>query len=338
MPIIVSLLSQDKFSSSQPLLPAGCTVRFVEQFSADNIIKACEGADCLFSPASAGPIDSFVLENIPSIKIVQTMGVGFDHVDITAAGRLEIPVANVPGANATAVAEHAVGGLIALQRRYLETDAAVKAGNYTICRNKVLREGLGEVRGSRIGLVGFGNIAQEVAKIVLVLGASVSYCATRRKPPELERRFPVEYKPLDELLATNHIISLHIPLTAQTKEMIGARELALMPPGSLLINMARGEIVEPAALAEALETGRLAGAVIDTVAPEPPGADHPLLNLSAAAKSRLLITPHTGGVTVGSYKRMIEHAFQNMARAARGEVPENLVNGIARRAHPKSCY
>lgn len=334
MPKVVSLLSRDKFDSSQPIIPDGLTVFFLDKISDQNIIDACEGADCLFSSATAGAIGSFVIKNIPSIKIIQTMGVGFDHVDIPATVRLQIPVANVPAANATSVAEHAIGGLIAIQRRLLESHTEILAGDYLSCRNRVLRGGLREIRGSQIGLVGFGNIARQVAKIALVLGASVSYFATHRQPLAIERQFSVTYKSFEELLATSDIVSLHVPLTEQTRKLIGARELRLMRPGSILINTARGEILDQVALAEALETGHLLGAAIDTIAPEPPDPDHPLLRLSADAAKRLLVTPHTAGVTIGAYKRMIETAFENMARVVRGERPNNVVNGIIKRATP----
>jgi phosphoglycerate dehydrogenase-like enzyme len=331
MPTIVSLLEPDKFNSAQPEIPAGWTVRFLEHIADQEIIKACSGADCLFSATTAGPISGFVLENIPSIKIVQTMGVGFDHVDITAAPRLNIPVANNPGANATSVAEHTIGVMIALQRRLFETDSAIKAGIYSEFRNQILRDGLQEIRDSRIGLVGFGDIGRQVARIASLLGASVSYHARRRQPPEVELQYPVEYKSLDLLLSTSDIVSLHAPLNAETRGLIGARELELMPPGSILINTARGELLDQAALAAMLEKGRIAGAALDTLAPEPPGPHHPLLNLSESAAKRLLLTAHTAGVTVGAYKRMLQNAMANMVRAVRGDVPQNIVNGILKR-------
>ncbi|MDR3562794.1 MAG: 2-hydroxyacid dehydrogenase [Negativicutes bacterium] len=331
MPTIVSLLSEEKFRSAEPRVPDGWKILFLNQITDQEIIEACREADCLFAPPSAGPISSFVLENIPAISIVQTMGVGFDHVDIPASIRLGIPVANVPGANATAVAEHAIGALIALQRRMVEADAAIKAGSYLPSRNLMLREGLKEVRESRIGLVGFGNIGRQVARLALVMGASIAYFDPYRQPPEVERQFSAQYKTLDSLLATSDVISLHMPLNEQTGGLIGKRELALMPPGSILINTARGEIVDQSALVDALESGHLAGAAIDTVTPEPPGPEHPLFRLSAAAAKRLLVTPHTAGVTLGAYRRMIEGAIENMGRALSGELPKDIVNGVEKR-------
>lgn len=331
MATIVCLLSRDRFNSAGITVPDDLTIHFVEPFSDQAVIQACKGADCLFTPASAGKISSTILENIPSIKIIQAMGVGFDHVDILASIRLGIPVANVPGANATSVAEQTLGALIVLQRRLLESDAEIKAGNYLPFRNTILREGIKEIRDSKVGLVGFGNIGRSFAKIILALGASVSYFAPHRQPTEVERQFPIEYKTLDMLLSTSDVVSLHLPLNTETRWLIGARELALMPPGCILINTARGEILDHAALVEPLESGRLAGVALDTMDPEPPGPDHPLLHLSPNASRRLLLSPHTAGVTLGAYKRMIQGAMENMARAVRGEQPVNIVNGVNER-------
>ncbi|MGL5513953.1 MAG: NAD(P)-dependent oxidoreductase, partial [Sporomusa sp.] len=139
------------------------------------------------------------------------------------------------------------------------------------------------------------------------------------------------YKPLDELLATSDAVSLHVPLNDQTRNLIGAREFALMPRGSILINSARGEVLDQMALAAALEQGHLSGAAIDTFSPEPPGPDHPLLNLSPRAAKLLLLSPHTSGVTLGAVKRMLEEALKNIARVARSEEPQNIVNGIVTR-------
>jgi phosphoglycerate dehydrogenase-like enzyme len=331
MPTIVSLLTQDKFALANISIPEGYTIHFPSPLSDQTIINACKNSDCLFAPVSASSISAFVLANIPSIKLIQTMGVGFDHIDIPTSKRLGIPVANVPGANATSVAEHTIGSLIALQRRLVESDMQVKSGNYAPFRSTLLRKGLQEIFGCKIGLVGFGNIGRWVAKAALALGATVSYYAPHRLAPEVESQFPVEYKPLDILLSTSDVVSLHLPLNDQTRGLIGAKELDLMPPGSFLINTARGEILDQCALVAPLESGRLAGVALDTISPEPPTNDHPLLHLSEAASKRLLITPHTAGVTLGAYQRMIEAAMENMSRVIRGEPPVHIVNGIDKR-------
>lgn len=331
MATVVSMLSPKQFFSSRPVIPDGLKVVFLEHFSDEEIIKACEGAEGVLTVGSAALISSFIIERIPTIKIIQSIGAGFDRVDIPASIRAGIPVANMPGANSTSVAEYVIGSLIALQRRMPESDEEIKAGNYLAFRNRILGEGLGEVRGSRLGLVGFGNIAKQVAVIASLLGASVSYYSSRQQSPIVEKQYSAVYKPLDELLATSDAVSLHVPLNDQTRNLIGAREFALMPRGSILINSARGEVLDQMALAAALEQGHLSGAAIDTFSPEPPGPDHPLLNLSPRAAKHLLLSPHTSGVTLGAFKRMIEGALENIARVARSEEPQNIVNGIVTR-------
>lgn len=184
---------------------------------------------------------------------------------------------------------------------------------------------------SKIGLIGLGAIGRHVAKLAGMLGASVSYYDVYRPSPEVEAELKTDYKALDDLLMTSEIISTHVPLSDQTRNLIGRRELALMPADSLLINTARGEIIDQAALAESLEQGHLAGAAIDTLSPEPPGPNHPLLNLSPAASKRLLVTPHIAGATVGANKKMISVGLENMLRVLRGEPILTTVNGITRR-------
>lgn len=329
---IISLLAPDKFNSANVAVPRDFSIRFVTPYSESAVITACKEGNYLFSPASAGKITAGILSNIPTIRLVQTMGVGFDHIDIAASRQIGVPVANMPAANAVSVAEQTLGLLIALQRRLLESDAAIKQGNYSSFRNAVLSAGLQEIYGSRVGLIGFGNIARAVARIFLTLGAKVSYFTPRRQSADIERQYSVEYKELDELLASSDVISLHLPLNEKTRGLIGARELSLIAQGSFLLNTARGEILDQKALADCLEAGHLAGAALDTVSPEPPDSRHPLLQLSATASARLLLTPHTAGVTLGAYKRMIEGALRNMSRIEQGRLPENIVNGIFARA------
>lgn len=329
MPIIVSLLSKDKMETAGVDFPKGWAFRFLESITDEEIILASQGADCLFVPASAAMLSDRVLENIPSIKLIQTFGAGFDHIDIAATIRMKIPVANVPGQNAVSVAEFAIGSIIALQRRFIESDAEIKSGNYLNFRNNLLRKGTQEIYGSKIGLIGFGAIGQKVARIAQNLGAEVSYHALHRRSREIESQF--QFKSLECLLLTSDIVSLHIPLTELSRGLLGQRELKLMKEGSFLINTARGEIVDQIALAKVLEAGHLAGAAIDTFYPEIPGPDHPLLNLSPLAQRRLLVTPHIAWATTGSFQRMIETAIVNMKRVLRGEIPENIVNGISER-------
>lgn len=328
MPAIVVMIPRNRIEAAGVSLPGNWEPRFLEAPSAAEIIAACRGAQAIITLGSVANIGADIIENLSGVKLIQCFGAGFNHVDLAAAGRMGIAVANSPGENAATVAEFTIGAIIALQRRLIESDAAIKAGDYAAFRKRALDAGLGEIGGSRLGLVGFGNIGQQVARIAGLLGASVSYFTAHRRPPALERELAVAYRPLADLLAESDIVSLHVPLNGATRGLIGERELSLMPTGSLLVNTARGEVVDQAALAAALEAGRLAGAAVDTLWPEPPGAGHPLLNLSPAASRRLLVTPHTAGVTAASFRRMLAASVANVERVLRGETPANIVGGI----------
>jgi phosphoglycerate dehydrogenase-like enzyme len=245
-----------------------------------------------------------------------------------AAAEIGIPVANVPAENITTVAEFTLAAWIALQRRMCLADRRVKAGDYVGIREIFFKPGLREVADTRLGLVGLGGIGRRVAEIAGLLGAWIAYYDPYRAPEAVEKRLQAVYMPLDRLLAESDVISLHVPLTAETRGLIGSRELGLLPRGAILINTARGEIVDPAALAAALESGHLSGAAIDTVFPEPPPPDHPLLNLSPEAADRLLITPHVAGLTASAFSRLLRAALANLVRTAAGEAPRNVVNGV----------
>ena len=328
MPVVVMFISQSRVASEQIAMPSDWQLRFLETRDEETIIDACRDADCIVSVGSVADINARIIESCPTLRFIQCLGAGFNQVDLAAATRRKIPVANSPGQNAATVAEFTIGSIIALQRRILESDAEIKAGRYAAFRLQALDEGLREIGGSRIGLVGIGNIGLQVAKIAVQLGASVSYHSPNRRPTDLESQFDLTYQSLENLLSTSDIVSLHVPLNESTRGLIGAPELAGMKSGSLLVNTSRGPVVDQAALAQALESGHLAGAAIDTFDPEPPGQDHPLLQLSPTAQRRLLLTPHTAGVTLPSLRRMLASCTANLERFLRGEPIKNQVNQV----------
>lgn len=331
MPKIVSLVSKFRFETSNIPFPAGWEFCFLESPSDDEIIGACQGADCLLVLAVGVNINLGILANIPDVRLIQTIGAGYDSIDIAGAALQGIPVANAPGQNTNSVAEYTIGMITALQRKILISDREIKAGNYAGIRRSLLQKGVQEIGGSRLGLVGLGAIARQVARIAKVLGATVSYFGIRRASAEIEKELSVEFKPLDELLSTSDIVSIHVPLKEETRGLIGGRELALMPPESLIVNTARGEILDQWELANALESGHLAGAAIDTMYPEPPGIDHPFCNLSAMASDRLLLTSHLAGATLNASKRMLTASLQNIERLLNDKELEHVVNGVFRR-------
>jgi phosphoglycerate dehydrogenase-like enzyme len=315
-----------RFDASQVIVPEDWDIRFINPSTEKELILACKEADYLLVPASTPEINANVLRNITHIKLIQSVGAGFDRIDTQTAATLKIPVANVPGQNAKSVAEFTIGLMIALQRQILVADWEIKAGRYGEIRKILFKQGLNEIEDSKIGLVGLGSIGQHVARILHSLGASVSYYDGRRQLPETEAQLQVSYKSLAALLADSDIVSLHVPLNDTTRGLIGQRQLELMSPGSFLINTARGEIVNQTALAQMLETGRIGGAAIDVFTPEPPESENPLLNLSPAARARLIVTPHIAGVTVGAMRKMLQASLENIARVINGQPPVNIVN------------
>jgi phosphoglycerate dehydrogenase-like enzyme len=331
MPKIVSLVPKFRFETSRITFPPSWEFCFLESVSDDEIIAACQGADCLLVLAVGVNINEHILANIPDIRLIQTIGTGYDSINIAVAALQGIPVANAPGQNTNSVAEYTMGIITALQRQILISDREIKAGNYGSLRRSLLENGLREIGDSRLGLIGLGAIARQVARIARVLGASVSYFGVSRASADIEKELGVEFKPLDVLLSTSDIVSIHVPLKEETRGLIGRRELALMPPDALIVNTARGEVVDQWGLADALESGHLAGAAIDTLYPEPPGIDHPLCNLSPMARDRLLLTPHIAGATANASKRMLNASFQNIERLLNDEELEHVVNGVSRR-------
>jgi len=326
MPVVVMFLPAGRVASTGVALPPDWQVRYLETADEAEIIAACRDADAILSVGAVARITARIIDACGRLKLIQCLGAGFNQVDLPAAEMHHIPVANSPGRNATTVAEFTIGCIIAVQRRLVESDAAIRAGRYAAFRSEVLDEGLKEIAGSRLGLVGMGNIGRAVARIAGSLGASVYYHSPRRQSTEIERELGLTYLSLDELLAGSDIVSLHVPLDTTTRGMIGTRELALMKAGSILVNTARGPVVDQHALADALESGRLAGAAIDTLNPEPPDAGHPLLALSPAASRRLLMTPHIAGLTAPSFRRLFSTSVANVERVLNGRPPENQVN------------
>ena len=325
---VVSLLPRQHFEMYEIEKPQQWELIFQYEHGTEDIIKSCKGADFLLVPAGYPYITAGILDNIPSISMVQVFGTGFDKVDIQAAASANIPVANTPGVNSGTVAEFTVGMIIALQRRIVHCDREIKEGRHSEIKQRIIREGQKEISGTKVGLIGLGAIGRRVAFIASMLGAIVSYYDPLPLSVEDERELSARFSSFEEILVKNEVISLHLPLTEHTKNLIGARELSLMKKDTLLINTSRGAVVDQHALADALENGNIAGAAIDTLYPEPPLPDHPLLNLSRAASEKLLLTPHIAGVTKRAFAEMLKEAILNIEKVTRGGLPKYIVNGI----------
>jgi glyoxylate reductase/D-3-phosphoglycerate dehydrogenase len=249
----------------------------------------------------------------PHLKLVQLMSAGYEHVDVRLANRFGVPVATFGDAMASVVAEHTLLLMLAVYRRLVQLDAAVRSGAWRT-NEPVLRE----LRGKRVGLIGLGFIGREVASRLRAFGADIGYFA-RTPVPGAE----ATYVPFDELLRSGDIVSLHVPLAPSTRGLIGARELGLMRRSAVLINTSRGPVVNQGALYAALSEGRLAGAGLDVLDPEPPVPSDPLLGLP-----NVVFTPHSAGQAEEVWPRIVRTCFENVERVARGEPPRFLARPL----------
>ena len=254
------------------------------------------------------PFTAEMMNLAPSLRLIQKIGVGVNTIDLVAARERKVAVCNMPGSNSQAVAEMTLALMLSVLRKIPAIDRAVRQGaGWSLDPSTVDRSG--ELRGRRIGFVGFGSIPERLAPVPEALGATVRYFA---RSPNPER--PDGFLPLNELLEQSDILSLHVPLTDETRGLIGAEALGRLPVGAILINTARGELVDEAALVAALERGRLSGAGLDVFAREPVRADDPLTALEF-----VVLTPHIAWLTPETLQRSLRIAMDNIARLARGD-------------------
>ncbi len=254
------------------------------------------------------PVTAEVMAAAPHLGLVQKLGVGVNTIDLGAAKARGVAVANMPGTNSAAVAEMALCLMLAVLRRTLYLDALIRAGEGWRPDPAVIDQ-TGEIGGRTVGLVGFGASAARLAPVLMALGARVVYTARSPKPD-----MAVEFMSLDELLAVSDIVSLHLPLTDATAGLIGQSALARMKPGAILINTARGELVDEGALADALTRGALRGAGLDVFAGEPVGLGNPLFALT-----NVVLAPHQAWLTPETLGRSLAVAHENCRRLAAGE-------------------
>ena len=259
------------------------------------------------------------LQSADKLEILARSGVGYDAIDTAACDELGIAVATTPGANNVAVAEFALGMVFALARQLVWSDI--------VTRRKKWERGLingNSPLGKTLGIVGFNNIGQTLARIAAPLGMKILYndILGDFAPKELG----ATYVELDELLRTADFVSLHVPLTPKTKDLISTRELELMKDSAYLINTSRGGIVDEAALYKGLKASVIAGAALDVFDKEPINADNPLFELD-----NLIMTPHMAGVSSEAKAAMLQMAVDNTLAVLAGEFPKTIVNNPRKR-------
>ncbi len=299
---------------------AGCAIHYMRPFPSAEEVAALTGqlqADAILT--RQGPVNAAAMAASARLKVVARHGVGIDDVDLAAAAERGIVVARAPGSNTRAVAEHTLAMILALAKDLHTLSASLAEGGWRGGATKVR-----DIAGMRLGIVGYGAIGQEVARLALAFGMRVQVFGGSGDPaaqPGVTRA-----PSLPALLATSDALTLHCPLTPQTRDLIDAAALALLPAGAIVVNTARGGIVNEAALAAAIDAGHIAGAALDVFAQEPPPDDHPLRH-----HPKIIRTPHVSGVTDGALVNMGVMAAECIAAVLTGGVvpPERLVRAAA---------
>ncbi|MGV0768866.1 2-hydroxyacid dehydrogenase [Mycobacterium syngnathidarum] len=291
-------------------------VRFCAEDDDDTFYRELPTAEVLWHVLR--PVSGDDLQRGLRLRLVHKLGASVNTIDVDTATQLGILVANMPGANAPSVAEGTVLLMLAALRRLPELDRATRDGTGWPSDHS-LGETVRDIGGCTVGLLGYGNVAKRVEKIVVAMGAEPSqvlHTSTR------DTGHP-RWRPLPDLLAASDIVSLHLPLTGTTRGLLDSKALASMKAGAVVINTARGPIIDEPALVEALRNGQLAAAGLDVFAEEPIPADNPLLQLP-----NVVLTPHVTWYTVDTMRRYLTMAVDNCRRIRDGEHLVHVVNGV----------
>jgi D-3-phosphoglycerate dehydrogenase len=281
----------------------------------ENLMELIDEADGLITRGSIR-ITREMMERSPRLKAVGVHGMGCDHVDLKAAEELGKVVCNTPDALTVTVAEMTLALTLAAARNVVAADKAVRVGQW----NRKYGDLIGlELAGKTVGIVGLGRIGTATAKRLRAFDAEVVYWSRTRKT-EVEQELGVTWMELDELLKTCDIVSLHVPGTAETHHLIGERELGLMKQGVILVNMARGMVMDEDALIRALRSGKIRAAALDVFEKEPLSPDSPLMKMD-----NVILTPHLGACNLEGMQRMAVQVAEGVWKAMNGQRPDNPV-------------
>lgn len=303
----------DILTQAQQMKPAGFTLQMLPHTaSAAEIAAAIREAEYLTGFPPFLPDDAY--RDAKRLQLLQVLSAGYDYVNIAGARQARIPICANGGANSVAVAEHALMLMLAVYRKLVTFHQNVASGQWHKGIPRTVD--IYELENKTVGLVGFGNIGRQVARRVQAFDAQVIYYDTLRLSPQEEEKLEVQYAPLETLLATADIVSLHVPLNESTRHLINGQALGRMKPTAVLINTCRGEVVEEHALIDALRQRRILGAGLDTQAKEPPDPANPLLTMPYVT-----LTPHSAGPTIDSYRKRFHNGYANIERVARGQAP-----------------
>ena len=312
MPRIVlsaDILPKEFLELARSMAPANFEL-VVAHFPDAAFMEAAKTADYFVGFVRGGFDDAF-FKQAPKLKLLQLISAGYDRVDIEAARRAKVLVANNGGANAVSVAEHTMLLILSAMKRVADLHEKCMDGKWRVGGFEGNR--LFELEGKTLGIVGLGNIGKKVARRAQAFGMRVLYYDIVRLTEEQEDALDVRFALFDEVMKNADVVSLHTPLTPQTRKMMDARAFKLMKPTAFFINTCRGPVVDEEALFQTLVTNAIAGAGIDVMEQEPPPADHKFFNLK-----NITITPHMAGPTVENWNRAFRNAFDNVQRLDAG--------------------
>lgn len=295
--------------------------------SDEDFIEQLKDADILF----CGPMEFItkkIIEGGKKLKLIQSIGAGYDKIDLEYARQRGIYVCANRGANAIAVAEQTILLMLSCLKKLPYADARIKSGHFNDVFEEYRANGHCELGACTVGLIGMGAIGKMVAKFLHAFGAKIMYNDVVRADQDFEELYNVQFMEREEIYKGCDIISYHVPVLPATTGILNKEAIAKMKENVILINVSRGEIVNNEDLAEALNAKKVI-AGLDVVAPEPPDEKtHPLLNLTQDGNDRLTITPHMAGTTDNAFQRMCDWAYANMVKVMNGERPDNIVNGL----------
>ena len=312
-----------EFLSQLPL-----ELAFLEQYpNVEQAAKQNADATCLLVDAIT-PVSADLMDLLPNLKMIHSEGVAFNCIDLDAARQRGIFVCHNKGCNASSVAEHTIMLMLMALRHGITGHQAVLEGRQFEMKQAVMISKGPELREQIVGLVGFGDIGQATARLLRAFGCQIFYYTAHRRPPEVEAEFGVSYLPLEELVQRCTMISLHCAVNDQTRHMIDAPLLEKVHHGAILVNTARGELVDNMAVRQALIDGRLGGIAMDTLFPEPTPADHPLVALPPEVADKAVYSPHLGGNTGGSFARGHRNMWNSVRLVLEGQRPNFIVNGL----------
>lgn len=262
-----------------------------------------------------GDVNADLIRQCPQLKVIARCGVGLDNVDVSFASAQGIKVVNAPGSNADTVAEHTLALMLSLQRKLYNSIDAVKKGDW----NYRIRYQGDEIRGKTLGILGLGNIGSKVARLAQAFGMQILYWSRDKEKRSIDD-INSQYTglPLDDLFRQSDILTIHLPLTEDTRHLISRQALEQMQPHTLLINTARGDIIDQSALTEALQDGKLGGFAADVLTTEPPADNEPLLQMP-----QVLITPHSASLTIRTYNEMCMLTVNNTLKLLSGKSIED---------------